>query len=164
MAKHKMQLGQRILDADYGHEGVIVMQKIGDKDVILVGYENNPKIHDRKDIVSKPNERLYITSDGDVYYTWTDDLDVTEIGSQLIAPNLAIHEGFPEKKSFVAVWFSSKSGEMFSASLHYNAEEEQYYSYDDVNDQFWPECDHGYSKVFFNKVGAVFFVKGEQDA
>lgn len=72
-------------------------------------------------------------------------------------------DGFPEKQSFVAVWMVQYKGEptLFTASLHYNAEEDQYYSYDNSLDIFLPECDHGFEKDFFERVNATYFVTGE---
>lgn len=68
---------------------------------------------------------------------------------------------FPAKQSFVAVWLVPHRGELFSASLHYNAEEDQYYSYDNSLDIFLPECDHGYDKKFLDRINAIYFVTGE---
>ena len=70
---------------------------------------------------------------------------------------------FSAKQSFVAVWevFHNGAPTLFSASLHYNAEEDQYYSYDNSLDIFLPECDHGYDKKFLERIGATYFVTGE---
>lgn len=72
-------------------------------------------------------------------------------------------ENFPEKQSFVAVWMVVYKDQptLFTASLHYNVEEDQYYSYDNSLDIFLPECDHGFSKAFFDRVKAAYFVTGE---
>lgn len=73
---------------------------------------------------------------------------------------LISEENFPSKRSFVAVWLVNYKGvpTLFSASLHYNVEENQYYSYDNNEDTFLPECDHGYSEEFFKSVNAAYFV------
>lgn len=68
---------------------------------------------------------------------------------------------FPQKQSFVAVWFVEGRDELFTTSLHYNKDEDQLYTYDHGLDEFIPECDHGYSPAFFAKVGASFFVTGD---
>lgn len=164
MAKHTMALGQRIHDAGYEHTGTIVMRKLGDQYFILEGYENNEGLLDYKMLLTKDTERIYVADSGGFHYTWTDDYEVTQLGSTLIAPKLAIHEGFPHKQSFVATWFSKPSQALFTASFHYNEEEDQLYTYDHGLDEFVPECDHGYTPAFFEKVGATFFVTGDKDA
>jgi len=70
-----------------------------------------------------------------------------------LGDKLVVHDGFPEKRSFVAVWIVNykDTPTLFTASLHYNAEEDQYYSYDNSLDIFLPECDHGYDKEFLNR-------------
>lgn len=70
-------------------------------------------------------------------------------------------ESFPDKQDFTAVWFTNFMGKptMFSATLYYNEKEDQYYTYDPEEDIFWPECDHGYDKQFFNKVNASFLIE-----
>lgn len=68
---------------------------------------------------------------------------------------------FPAKQSFVAVWLVAHRGELFSASFHYDATEDQYYTYEHGLDVFTPECDHGYSQEFFARVNATFFVTGD---
>ena len=70
---------------------------------------------------------------------------------------------FPAKQSFVAVWevFYNGAPTLFSASLHYNEEEDQHYYYDGSLDIFLPECDHGVDKRFLERIGATYFVIGE---
>ena len=72
-------------------------------------------------------------------------------------------DDFPAKQSFVAVWEVINNGTptLFSASLHYNAEEDQHYYYDSGADTFWPECDHGFHQQFLERIGATYFVIGE---
>lgn len=72
-------------------------------------------------------------------------------------------DGFPEKQSFVAVWmvYYKDVPTLFTASLHYNVQEDQYYSYDNSLDIFLPQCDHGYDQEFLEKVDATYFVTGE---
>lgn len=82
----------------------------------------------------------------------------------MIRPKLVVHEGFPYKQNFVATWFSTQGQALFTASFHYNEEEDQLYTYDHCLDEFVPQCDHGYTPAFFKKVGATFFVTGDKDA
>lgn len=74
---------------------------------------------------------------------------------------MKVSETYPGKQNFVAVWFAQRSQQLFSASFHYNEEEDQLYTYDHTLDEFVPECDHGYTPAFFEKVGATFFVQGD---
>ena len=161
MPRHTMELGQRIFDVGYGREGVIVLRKVDGNYQYLAGYESNEALQDFKIFISDPNERAYITASGEVCYTWVNDDEVTEVGEPTIGRGLVVHHGFPEKRSFVAVWFVSGRDELFTASLHYNTEEDQFYTYNHGKDLFVPECDHGYSPAFFEQVGATFFVTGK---
>lgn len=74
---------------------------------------------------------------------------------------LVFTESFPDKQDFTAFWFTNSMGKptMFSATLYYNENEDQYYTYDPEEDIFWPEYDHGYDKQFFNKVNASYLIK-----
>lgn len=72
-------------------------------------------------------------------------------------------DAFPKKQSFVAVWTVNykDTPTLFTASLHYNTEEDQHYYYDGGMDEFLPSCDHGFHKDFLERVNATYFVTGE---
>lgn len=70
-------------------------------------------------------------------------------------------DSFPTGKNFVAIWIVNFEGKdtLFTVSLHYK--NDQYFAYDNNDDYFVPQCDHGYSEAFFESVNAAFFVAEE---
>ena len=68
----------------------------------------------------------------------------------------------PKKQDFVAVWRTEYG--LFSEAFNYNEEEDQLYVYSEPDDEFLPECDHGFSGHFFKKMeGKITFFVEVQD-
>lgn len=65
-----------------------------------------------------------------------------------------ITDAMPNNGQFVALWFTSE-GLPFSATLKW--EDGQLKSYNNVNDLWECECDHGYSRKFFESRDANFY-------
>lgn len=65
----------------------------------------------------------------------------------------------PEKQSFVMIWKNEYG--MFSEAFNYNADEDQYYVYDEHSDSLLPQCDTGYTPTFYRivKDRCMFFVE-----
>ncbi len=77
-----LELGQRIYDASWmvRSKGTIVARRIGDDLQVLAGLETNQDVLRAAEIyLEHLYERIAITDDGDVYFTWDDDEDVMEI-------------------------------------------------------------------------------------
>lgn len=62
-------------------------------------------------------------------------------------------EDMPTTGQFVAIWFVGDV--LFSATLKWL--DGQLRSYEHSEDEWLYECDHGYSKEFFQKQNAAFF-------
>lgn len=78
----KLELGQRIHDASFliQGKGTIVARRVGNDLQVLDGLETDENVlRMSKMFLENANERIVIADSGEVYFTWDEDEEVTEI-------------------------------------------------------------------------------------
>lgn len=81
----QLELGQRIHDASFliQGKGTIVARRVGNDLQVLDGFETNEQVlRASKMFLENANERIVIADSGEVYLTWDEDEEVTEINDQ----------------------------------------------------------------------------------
>ena len=81
----QLELGQRIHDASFliQGKGSIVARRVGNDLQVLDGFETNEQVlRASKMFLENANERIVIADSGEVYFTWDEDEEVTEINDQ----------------------------------------------------------------------------------
>lgn len=81
----QLELGQRIHDASFliQGKGTIVARRVGNDLQVLDGFEANEQVlRASKMFLENANERIVIADSGEVYFTWDEDEEVTEINDQ----------------------------------------------------------------------------------
>lgn len=81
----QLELGQRIHDASFliQGKGTIVARCVGNDLQVLDGFETNEQVlRASKMFLENANERIVIADSGEVYFTWDEDEEVTEINDQ----------------------------------------------------------------------------------
>ena len=78
----QLELGQRIHDASFliQGKGTIVARRVGNDLQVLDGFETNEQVlRASKMFLENANKRIVIADSGEVYFTWDEDEEVTEI-------------------------------------------------------------------------------------
>lgn len=81
----KLELGQRIHDASFliQGKGTIVARRVGNDLQVLDGLQTDENVlRMSKMFLENENERIAIADSGEVYFTWDEDEEVTEINDQ----------------------------------------------------------------------------------
>lgn len=77
----ELELGQRVHDASalINGKATIVARRRGDDLEVLEAFIGNERVlRTAKMFLQEEHERIIVSDAGDVYYTWTDDPEVTE--------------------------------------------------------------------------------------